>query len=104
MDKDKISIRDLPLLRGVVLAVESDAVHPLARRIILNGLTEIVSTLTIDYCNLMCCGNCANITMPKCPHWSVGMLTSDYECWQYCDKWETDEMKQADRNISNTQE
>lgn len=54
-----------------------------------SGEVEI-GKLKTDIENLKCCGNCGNITMPQCPSYYVGMLSSDYNVWQVCDVWSTD--------------
>jgi hypothetical protein len=101
----ELSIKELFV--GLKLALESDAVQPLARVAIKNATIELLTRYTQSNVDLRCCGNCGNITTINCPHYSVGMLTSDYECWMYCDKWSTDGLKKHERVFTdaiNTQD
>ena len=88
------------LLIGLKLALESDAVQPLARVAIKNSLFELLERYSQYEVDLQCCGNCGSITTRNCPKWSIGMLTSDYEVWQCCEKWDTDGLKSTDRKKS----
>lgn len=94
----ELSIKELFV--GLKLALESDAVQPLARVAIKNATIELLTRYTQSNVDLRCCGNCGNSRVDNDDRLRCRLSEKEILSAWYCDKWKTDGIKSSSRNIS----